>query len=385
MRTAHYWILLLLASIMFSCKQRGKVNSVSAVHCAKQDILPVKYAKGFTVDYYNGFKIITVRDKSDTTIVLAQYALFAEGKPLPVEFRQAIHVATPVTKLVCISTNHIAQLSRLGLQDSIAAVANTALVYDRQIIKKIQSGSIVDIGTNELNYEKIVSINPAFVITAGNWDGGDKVNLKLSSLGIKSALNLDYMEQDPLARVEWIKYMAVFYDKEYEADSIFNEIEKNYLSLKQKVGSITHRPTVFTNMPFKEIWYMPCGENYMARLITDAGGDFLWNNEKATNGLNLNLDYEAVFSKANDADFWINTGFAKTLSEIKAADNKNAFFKAYNTASVYNNDKRQTSEGGFDFWESGVVNPDIILADLISIFHPDLLPEHQLYYYRKLK
>ena len=81
----------------------------------------------------------------------------------------------------------------------------------------------------------------------------------------------------------------------------------------------------------------------------------------------------------------MNAGIAKSLGEIKAADKKNTFFKAYKTGNLFNNDKRNTPGGGFDFWESGVVNPDKVLADLIFIFHPELLPNHELYYYRKLK
>ncbi|MBL0309464.1 MAG: hypothetical protein IPP77_07270 [Bacteroidetes bacterium] len=121
------------------------------------------------------------------------------------------------------------------------------------------------------------------------------------------------------------------------------------------------------------------------RLIEDAGGDFLWKNTNANNGLNLNLDYEAVYNKAAEADFWINSGFAKSLADIKAADSKNTFFKAWKTNKVFNNNLRNTPAGGFDFWESGTVNPDLILSDLITIFHPDFIPAHQLYYYQQLK
>ena len=130
---------------------------------------------------------------------------------------------------------------------------------------------------------------------------------------------------------------------------------------------------------------MPCGDNYTARLIADAGGDFLWKDAKATNGLNLNLDYEAVYAKAAKADYWLNTGFARSLSEIKSADKKNELFAAYKTGKVYNNNLRNTPSGGFDFWESGALHPDKVLADLIHILHPELLPDYQLYYYQPLK
>ena len=130
---------------------------------------------------------------------------------------------------------------------------------------------------------------------------------------------------------------------------------------------------------------MPCGDNYMARLIEDAGGNFLWKDATATNGLNLSLDYEAVYNKAANADFWINTGFAASLKDIQSADKKNTLFKAFKTGNVYSNNKRNTPGGGFDFWESGPVKPDEVLADLIDIFHPDLLTGRDLYYYQKLK
>lgn len=129
---------------------------------------------------------------------------------------------------------------------------------------------------------------------------------------------------------------------------------------------------------------MPCGENYIAYLFADAGGNFLWKDVPATNGLNLSLDYEAVYNKAANADYWINTGLATSLEDIKNADRKNTLFKAFKQHNVYNCDLRRTKMGGIDFWESATINPDLVLADLIYILHPEILPKHQLYYYRKL-
>jgi len=274
---------------------------------------------------------------------------------------------------------------RLGLVDSIAGITNLSLIYDSTVTAKVSCGEIANLGNDEVNYEKLVELAPSFVITSGGYDGGDKLKVKLNSLNVKSVIDLDYKEQNPLARAEWIKFLAAFYDKEDVADSIFKKIETDYLSLKAKVKDIALKPTVFCNLPFKEIWYMPCGENYMAMLIQDAGGDFLWKDAPATNGLNLNLDYEAVYAKAAKADYWLNTNFANSLADIASADKKNTFFAAYKAKTVYNNNRRNTPSGGFDFWESGTVNPDLVLADLISIFHPELMPGHELYYYQKLK
>ncbi|BAL99694.1 MAG: hypothetical protein KatS3mg049_2263 [Caldilinea sp.] len=51
---------------------------------------------------------------------------------------------------------------------------------------------------------------------------------------------------------------------------------------------------------------------------------------------------------------------------------------------MYNNNARLNEYGGNDYWEGGLANPDVVLADLIKIFHPELLPDHELVYYRKL-
>jgi iron complex transport system substrate-binding protein len=377
-----FWIVLSMASCRQSTQQQPQTISPTT---KLESSLPVKYAKGFSIDYYDGLKVITVKDWKDTAKVIAQYVLHSKDKSGADGFPGSILLEDPIGKVICISTNHISAMSRLGLVDSIAGVANVALIFNEQVVERVKQNRIADVGKDELNYEKIVELDPAFVFTSGNWDGGDKMKQKLNSLGIKSVLNLDYMEQEPLARAEWLKFVAAFYNKEAEADSIFREIEKNYIMLKEKVSKVLAKPTVFANLPFKEIWYMPSKENYIAKLIADAGGDFLWKDAMATNGLNLNLDYEAVYAKGANADIWLCNGFAASLEEIKAADKKNTFFKAYKTGNVFNNDKRNTPSGGFDFWESGAITPDKILADLIFIFHHELLPDHELYYYRKLK
>ncbi len=370
---------------MQSCGNRQASLNKNQVLEEKPASLSVKYAKGFSVDYYKGFKVITVKDWRDSAKVLEQYVLLPNGKAAPLAFPDAVRIETPVTKVICLSTNQVAEMKRLRLLPFLAGITGAQFIYDPEIREAVQNGTIAGVGQEELNYEKLLSLNPSFVFTSGSYDGGEKVKVKLEALQIKRVLNFDYAEQYPLARAEWIKFVAAFFDREQEADSVFGQIEKNYLALKAKAQQAKNHPTVFCNIPFKEVWYMPSGENYMAHLISDAGGDFLWKEASATNGLNLNLDYEAVYNKAVHAQYWLNTGIAASLEQLRKADNKNALFDAFKKGNVYNNDLRKSPEGGFDFWESGVVNPDKILADLLFILHPELLPGHHLYYYRKLK
>ncbi len=384
--TTYIFIAIACLLCLPACNRTTKVKeTIGSSQYQKISQLHIKYAKGFSVEHYKGFTVASVKDLNDSSKIIARYLLIPKGDSIPPGFNDAVVIETPVQKVVCISTTHIAEMDRLGLTDSIAAVTNVPLIYNKEVIERVKQKAIANIGNQELNYEKLVELHPSFVTTSGSYDGGDKMKQKLNTLHVKQVLNLEYKEQDPLARAEWVKFIAIFYNCEIKADSIFNEIEKNYLQLKQQAKAVDTHPSVLSNLPFKEIWYMPTGENYMAKLITDAGGYFLWKDAKQNNGLNLNLDYEAVYNKAANADLWLNTGFATSLAEIKGADKKNAFFKAFKTGEVYNNNLRNTQAGGFDFWESGVVNPDKILADLIFILHPNLLKGHQLYYYQKLK
>ena len=377
-------VILSILVLLSSCRPRVPAPQINKEKVVKTSSLPVKYAKGFAVDYYDGFKVLTIKNLKDSTKILAQYVLLPANKPAPVGFENSEVITTPVRKVACVSATTIGEMAVLNLLDSIAAVTDVDYIYNPVILKKLKDAQIADVGKQEVNYEKLVELKPAFVFTSGGYDGGDKLQLKLNSLRIQYVLDLEYKEQDPLGRTEWIKFIAAFYDKEQFADSLFTGIEQRYIDLKALVAKAP-QPTVFCNLPFKEIWYMPCGDNYMAHLIEDAGGNFLWKDASATNGLNLSLDYEAVYNKAANADFWVNTGFAASLKDIRAADSKNALFKAFKTCKVYSNNKRNTPGGGFDFWESGPVRPDEVLADLIAIFHPDLLKDRELYYYQKLK
>jgi iron complex transport system substrate-binding protein len=128
---------------------------------------------------------------------------------------------------------------------------------------------------------------------------------------------------------------------------------------------------------------VPSSTSTLAQLLRAAGASYPWAD---TGGLgNRPLDFEAVFARAESADYWLT---AKnewlTRADMHAADARYGQFRAYREARVYNNNARLGEQGGNDYWERGIMEPDVILADLIKIFHPGLLPEHTLKYFRKL-
>jgi iron complex transport system substrate-binding protein len=205
---------------------------------------------------------------------------------------------------------------------------------------------------------------------------------KLEELGIKVVLNGDYLESLPLGKYEWIKFLAAFFDVSSEASEKFTTIEREYLSLTGMCDSLKYKPKVMTGLPWKGAWYVPGGESYLAQMIKDAGGDYIWNDIQQRESVPLN--FEKVIERGSTADFWINTGLSNSLNDILNEDMRLEKVKPFQEKRIFNNNAITNPTGGNDFWESGITHPQVILKDLIKIFHPELLPAHKLVYYKKL-
>jgi iron complex transport system substrate-binding protein len=229
----------------------------------------------------------------------------------------------------------------------------------------------------ELLYELKPSMVMAYTMTA------DLGQLKMiQEMGVPVIINGEYMERDALARAEWIKFTSLFFGKEKVADSVFNEIEREYESTRSKVAASQQNPTVMCGTVYGDAWFMPGGKNHAARLLKDAGANYLWAND-STSGW-LEISFESVYDKSKDADLWI-VGSFDTYDQLKAADNRYTLFKPFETKRIYNYNARKGAKGGNDFLELGYMRPDIILKDLVKIAHPELLPEHELFFHSPLR
>jgi iron complex transport system substrate-binding protein len=185
-----------------------------------------------------------------------------------------------------------------------------------------------------------------------------------------------------LGRADWIKFMALFFNKEKKADSIFRFIEGEYNKTKALVKGVADRPTVMSGIVYGDTWFLPGGQNYAARLLEDAGCHYLWK-EDPSNGF-LELSFESVYAKAKGADLWIGVGSFRSLAEIKAAEERYTSFRPFQGGKVYTYNSRQGATGGSEFLELGYLRPDLILNDLVKIAHPEMLPEYSLYFYGQL-
>jgi iron complex transport system substrate-binding protein len=206
---------------------------------------------------------------------------------------------------------------------------------------------------------------------------------KISELGMPVVINAEYLEKHPLGRAEWIKFVALFFNKEKEADSVFNGIEKEYLSTLTLASQVSRKPTMLSGIVYGDAWFMPAGKNYAAKLYSDAGMDYLWK-ETESNGY-LELSFESVYTRAKEADLWIGVGSFSSLQEIQATESRYSLLKPFAQKQVYSYNARIGAKGGSEFLELGYLRPDLILKDLVKIAHPELLQEYELFFYKRLE
>lgn len=373
--------ILAFLMVVVSCEQkRSNVTEISE----GSQISTLQYAKGFEVTYYDdGTKAVNVLYPFQGATSGYRYLLVPKDKPVPDNEEGVRVIRIPVTSIVCTSTTHIPLLDYLNETDKLVGFPTTDYVSSVKARRHIDEGKVQELGVDKgLNLERIAMLKPDMVMGYSmNSDYGQFK--KIEDLNVPVVLNGEYLEKHPLGRAEWIKFMALFFNKEPEADSVFREIEKEYFATKSLVDSVVKKPTVLSGIVYGDAWFLPGGQNYAARLLKDAGCHYLWDND-STNGF-LELSFESVYEKAYDADLWIGVGSFSSLKEIGNSDGRYSNFKPFKTGEVYTSNARQGTKGGSEFLELGYLRPDIILKDLVKIAHPELLPGHELYFHQKLE
>ncbi len=372
-------IILIAALLWSACAKKTEHRSEKT---AASPSTALRYAKGFSISTLGSFTLVEVLYPFQGATEGYKYLLVPRGETPPPHDGDAKVIHVPLESLVCTSTTHIPLLDYIGETDKLTGFPTTDYISSEKMRARIEQGKVVDLGIdNSLNLERLAVLKPDALM--GYTMSGDYGQFrKIESLGIPVIINAEYLEHHPLGRAEWIKFMALFFGKEREADSAFQAIENSYLETKASLSATTKTPTAMAGIVYGDAWFLPAGQNYAARLFLDAGYDYLWK-ETPGNGY-LHVPFEAVYEKASQADVWIGTAGYKTLDEIRAADTRYTRFEAYRRQQVYNYDAKHGAKGGNVFLELGYLRPDIILKDLIRIGHPELLPEHELYFYRKL-
>jgi len=393
-------VLSSLASALPASAQGGAVLDANLTdECAAEydpnvDYFPDKVeitdAVNFSVEYFNNYKVVTVTNAFDGAEPFT-YVLTQCGTPAPdaADFPGGTQfIEVPAGDIITMSTTQLPHLIQLGLLDKLVGLDSFLFVNSPEVRALIDDGKLVEIGSGaEVNVELVLDVEPDIVMTFG-FNPATDAHPVLIEAGIFTALNAEWREPTPLARAEWIKYTALFYNAEARAEAIYADIVSAYNEARELAASVPEdeRPVVLWNTysSFSEAWSIPGAETYVGALIRDAGGVIALG-EEAPEGSAL-LSFEAVYDGALDADVWIANAFGvTTLDDLLARDSRYADFTAVQNGNVWNNTKDLNENGGNNYWELGVTNPHLILQDLVAIFHPDLLPDHDFSFYLRLE
>ncbi len=291
--------------------------------------------------------------------------------------------ANSETKIACLSSTILGYLTKLGCEKNIVAIDNKNYVSNSIVLQNINAKKCSEIAVSgDLNIEATVQINPTIIFSNQTTN---KSFDKLKSISPNTTfINcLDYLETSPLAKAEWIKLFGYIFNRQNKADSIFESVEKKYLALCKLTDTCKTKPTVFTQLSYGDTWYCPGGKSYVSCLLKNAGANYVFSNNSKTGS--EPYSFEKVFTTCNKTQYWIDLFNCNSKKEILDLDKKYENFYAFKSGNLYNNNAKQISLGANPIYENGVMEPDIILSDLIRIFHPEILPNHQLIYYKQIK
>jgi iron complex transport system substrate-binding protein len=280
-----------------------------------------------------------------------------------------------------MSSSHIAMLDAIGSVECVVGVSGKSFITNPYIVANCHS--IADVGYDgNINFELLVAQRPDIVLLYGV-TGACTMQSKLDELGISYIYIGEYVEEDPLGKTEWLIAIAEIVGCREQGIAYFSQVPQRYNHLQSMAAVATSpQPKVMLNTPYADSWFMPSTTSYLARLIADAGGDYIY--KKNTSNHSQPIDVEEAALLTTEADIWLHVEGVSSLQDLRNQHPKFANMPCVQHGKIYNCDKRRVLGGGNDYWESGVVQPDVILRDLIKVFHPELISE-ELVYYRKIE
>lgn len=377
-------LVALLATSCVSKGNRQEKESASAQQTASADreahITP-QYAKGFQLSYADGYILMDIQDPQNEESTRFQYALVERGtKPegIPADYTV---IEIPVRSAICMTSLQLSNFIKLGAEDKVVGITSTRHLFNQTVNKQLKEGKTAKIGIEgNFDNEVIMSINPDLILISPFKRGGYET---MKDIGIPLIPHLGYKETTPLGQAEWIKFVGLLLGMEKEANDKFSAIEKRYNELKALTaeGQVKKRPIVFSGEIHGGNWYAVGGKSFLAQLFKDAGADYFLKDDDRSGG--VTLDFETIYNQADDADYWrIVNSYPGTYSyeALKEQDPRYADFRAFREKGVIYCNMREKP-----FYESMPTEPEVLLADLLHIFHPDLLPDHTPVYYDLLK
>ena len=371
-----------VCGVLFCCKStpRKQSSREQAVNVTGDSVAQVriKYAKGFWLENHDGYSVLNIKDPQESSHTCYQYALVPRGAGVKTPEGMPV-VQLPVRSAVCMTSLQLSNFIKLGATDRVVGITSTRFLFNETMQRQVDEGKTRKIGIEgNFDNEVIMSLNPDLMFISPFKRGGYDA---VKDIGIPLVPHLGYKEMTPLGQAEWIKFVGLLLGMEDVANREFERIEQRYNSLKSMVGEVKRRPVVFSGELRGGVWYAVGGKSFLAQLFHDAGADYFLKDDPRSGG--VTLDFETVYNQAESADYWrIANSFAGEYcyDALKAQDERYADFKAFREKHVIYCNMREKP-----FYESMPAEPETVLADMIRVFHPEILPDHEPVYYDILK
>ena len=333
-----------------------------------------RQAQLLTMEQGNGYTLVTVANPWKGG-VLHRYVLVPRDAELPHDLPEGTVVRTPVKRALVYSSVHTSLLRELGAIDAVRGIVDRQYFVDTLLLADVDAGNVADCG-NSMNptVEKVIDMQPDAILLSPYQDASYG---QITQLDIPIIECADYLEYDPLGRAEWMKFYGLLVGQRERADSLYDAVVNAYDEVKQVAAKAASRPTVVTEMVISGVWSVPGGQSYMARIIRDAGGDYLWADDDNTGS--LSLDFNQVLARAQQADYWfLKWTNINSLKDLQGAYELNKEMEAFKNKRVYVCDTEKSR-----FFDRVPFHPDLLLREFAAIMHPELFPavETQMYHH----
>jgi len=383
-------IFLSLALLQLSCSQKSKEDQSNFPDFdATRDYFPSKveigHSIGFDVVYHKNYKELHLFRHYNDVVDTVSFLLVQRGTPPPSNKKGLSVIQIPAKRIVAMSTTHLGMFEMMESLEYVVGIESKQYVSSEKVKALVDKGEILEMEpAGALNIESVIAAQTEVLIGVGYPNSQNDEHQQLVSAGIPVLLNSDWQELNLLGRAEWVKMIAVLLNKEEEVIRKFNQIEEEFNEIIEVVAkSDVAKPLVITGVAMGDAWHVSGGKSFAFNAMQLAKVNYPWKGDNSTGS--LKLDFETVYEFGLKADFWIAPGSARTLEGILERDTRYQDFLSYKNKAIYNIIGRDTEGGGNDYYESGIINPHIVLRDIIKIFHPALFPDHQLVYYKQLK
>lgn len=389
-RKAGFALLCTLAlTFLVGCSSKNSTSGETAAFDPNHNYFPdqvsIDHAIGFNVVYHENWKDLQLFRHYNDFVDTVHFALVQRGTPKPEGFSEIRTIQIPVEQVGSLSTTHIGMFEMLNALDHLKGVETATYISSEKVRTLVEQKEILELApAGMLNTEVTLASGVEVLLGVGYPNSQNDSYQELENAGVPVLLNADWQEIDLLGRAEWVKMVAVLLNKENEVNQAFEKIESEYNEVLQLVEEkATDGPMTITGMVQGDSWYVSGGKSFGYHVLETANVNYPWSDTNSTGS--VKLDFETVYEYGLKADYWMVPSSAKTMAEVIQRDSRFADFKSYKNQQIYNVYGRYTEGGGNDYYESGIVNPHIILKDVVRIFHPELLPDHELVYYARLQ